>query len=181
MGPSRWTGYRENLLQFLGPNSLRRNATAGSSVTPWVAASAGTNGGNECSSPPGPTRKNSFRPTGPIGDPRPVGEWRNLQAGGLCAGDQFRPLRGTADLFTPVKSGPASSPGFSRVPVFCEAAAEGDAAEDPGMGHRVRVIPCDPVPRSSFTSFTFPSTTIIRQVSSVGQWIQPAPRLLLSL
>ena len=133
-GPSRWTGPKGNLVQFPWPNSPRRNATAGPSVTPWIAVPAGTNGGNGRWSPNGPTRKNSFRPTVPRRDPRPVVGWLNRAAGGLCAVEQLQPLRGPADLSPSEASGAASSPGFSRVPVFCEPAAEGDAAEDTGIG-----------------------------------------------
>ena len=94
----------------------------------------GNERGNGRLSPNGPTRENSFRSTGPRRDPRPVVGWLNRSAGGLCAVEQFQPFRGTADLSPSEASGAASSPGFSRVPVFCEPAAEGDAAEDTGIG-----------------------------------------------
>lgn len=132
-GPSRWTGPKASLVQFPWPNSPRRNATSGPSVTPGIS-DIGNERGNGRLSPNGPTRKNSFRSTGPRRDPRPVVGWLNRAAGGLCAVEQFQPFRGTADLSPSEASGAASSPGFSRVPVFCEPAAEGDAAEDTGIG-----------------------------------------------
>ena len=88
----------------------------------------------------------SFGLTGPRRDPRPVAEWLNRPAGGLGAVGQFQPLRGTADLFTSVESAAASSPGFSRAPVFWESAAEGDAAEDTGIGASGQGDPLRPGP-----------------------------------
>lgn len=179
-GPSRWTGPKGNLVQFPWPNSLRRNATGGSSVTPWIAALAGTNGATAVC-------RRTDRRGKTLSGPRVRGAIRDRWWGGSTARPAgFAPwsnssLSAARPIFPrPRHRARHRHPDFPESPFSANLRQKAMPPKTQALGHRVTVSPCDPVPRSSFTYLNFPSTTIIRQVSSVGQCIQPAPGLLLS-